>query len=232
MQGSSARRKGNVYILVVGAGKVGYNLTKALMAEGQEVLVIERNQVKVDRILTHLNGTAIRGDGAEVATLELAGAGRADVVAAVTGDDEDNLVIAQVAKLKFGVPRTVARVNNPRNEFIFAKLGIDATVSATQIILSVIQQEIPEHPFVHLLTLREGELEIVELQLTDQSPATGKRMDAIALPPDTTVPLVVRDGRPIVVTGDTEMKSGDKLIAITTTSEESGLRDDVLGDES
>src|SRR5919202_529298 len=145
-----------MYIVVVGGGKVGYHLTKALMAEGQEVLVIEKSRDKSDRIVRELGAVSIQGDGAEVTTLESAGVARADVVAAVTGHDEDNLVIAQVAKRRFGVPRTVARVNNPRNEFIFSKLGIDATVSATQIILSVIQQSIPEHPFVHLLTVQEG----------------------------------------------------------------------------
>src|SRR5918911_1406679 len=143
-----------MYIVVVGAGKVGYHLTRSLMTEGQEVLVIEKNPEKVERLMTELGATAIQGDGAEVATLEEAGAGRADVIAAVTGHDEDNLIIAQVAKKRFNVPRTVARINNPRNEFIFSTLGIDATVSATQVILSVIQQEIPEHPFVHLLTLQ------------------------------------------------------------------------------
>ncbi len=106
-----------MYIVVVGGGKVGYHLTKSLLAEGQEVLVIEKDAAKVDRIITELGGTALQGDGAEVSTLELAGLERADVVAAVTGHDEDNLIIAQVAKRRFNVPRTVARINNPRNEF-------------------------------------------------------------------------------------------------------------------
>ncbi len=220
-----------MYIVVVGAGKVGYNLTRALLAEGQEVLVIEKDPVKADRIVTNLGGTAVQGDGAEVSTLQLAGVERADVVAAVTGDDEDNLVVAQVAKLRFDVPRTVARINNPRNEAVFSQLGIDATVSATQIILSVIQQEIPEHPFVHLLTLQEGGIEFVELQLTPSAFAVGKSLSAMTVPDETAVPLLIRRGKPLVVQPDTVFEANDKLIAITTTSEEGILRDHFVGKE-
>jgi trk system potassium uptake protein TrkA len=218
-----------VYIVVVGGGKVGYHLTKSLLAEGQEVLVIEKNPRKVDRILSELGGVAIHGDGAEVATLQEAGVERADVIAAVTGDDEDNLIIAQVAKKRFNVPRTVARINNPRNEYIFSELGIDATVSATAVILSIILQEIPEHPFVHLLTLQGGSIEFVEIQLEAHSPAVGKRLGEVALPADTAVPLVVRAGRPQVATPDTELLAEDKLIAVTTNQQEAQLKQMVLG---
>lgn len=221
-----------MYIVVVGGGKVGYHLAKYLLAEGQEVLVIEKEQAKVDRIITELNGTAIQGDGAEVATLDLAGTERADVVAAVTGHDEDNLIIAQVAKQRFNVPRTVARINNPRNEYIFSELGIDATVSATQIILSVIEQEIPEHPFVHLLTLQDGGVGFVQLQLEDDSPASGKAKGEIDLPPDTAIPLLIRHGKPVVVQPNTVLQPHDKLIAVATTSQEEALRNTVLGSAS
>lgn len=219
-----------MYIVVVGGGKVGFNLTRALLNEGQEVLVIEKSSVKVDRIMTELGATAIAGDGAEVATLEEAGVGRADVVAAVTGDDEDNLIIAQVAKKRFNVPRTVARINNPKNEYIFSQLGIDATVSATQVILSIILQEIPEHPFVHLLTLQEGGIEFVELQLTDESPASGRTLSTIVLPDETAIPLLIRHGRPLVVGPDTVFESGDKIVAVTTGAQESSLQSLVLGE--
>jgi trk system potassium uptake protein TrkA len=199
------------------------------MAEGEEVLVIEKNPIKVDRIIRELDGTAIQGDGAEVATLELAGVERADVVAAVTGHDEDNLIIAQVAKNRFNVPRTVARINNPRNEFIFSTLGIDAPVSATQVILASIQQRIPGHPFIHLLTLQEGGIEFVELDLPAWGSAVGKRMSDISLPEDTAVPLLIRDGRPVVVQADTLLLAGDRLLAVTTSQQESTLREHVLG---
>jgi len=220
-----------VYIVIVGGGKVGYHLTKSLMAEDQEVLVIEKSGVKAERIISELGGTALQGDGAEAATLESAGVARADVVAAVTGHDEDNLVIAQVAKHRFNVPRTVVRINNPRNEFIFSSLGIDATVSATQVILSIILQEIPEHPFVHLLTLQEGGIGFIQIQVTSASPVAGRAMRDVVLPEEAAIPLLLRDGKAIVVHGDTIIAPNDKLIAVASTATEPALRDNILGAE-
>jgi trk system potassium uptake protein TrkA len=218
-----------VYIVVVGGGKVGYHLTKSLLAEEQEVLVIERNGPKADRITRDLGATALVGDGAEVATLEQAGLERADVVAAVTGHDEDNLIIAQVAKRRFNVPRTVARINNPRNEFIFTELGIDATVSATQVILSIIQQEIPQHPFVHLLSLQEGGIEFVELQLVDTSPSVGKTINEVGLPDATAVPLLIRNGKPLIAEHDLALEKDDHIVAVTVPEQEAALRARFLG---
>ena len=221
-----------MYIVVVGGGKVGYHLTKSLLAEEQEVLVIERNAAKADRLMRDLETTVIVGDGAEVATLDQAGVGRADVVAAVTGHDEDNLIIAQVAKRRFDVPRTVARINNPRNEFIFSELGIDATVSATQVILSIIQQEIPQHPFVHLLTLQEGGIEFVELQLVRESPAVGCTINEVGLPDETSVPLLIREGKPLVAQQDLALREDDRIVAVTVPHQEAALRARFLGSES
>ncbi len=218
-----------MYIVVVGGGKVGYHLTKSLLAEEQEVLVIERNGPKADRITRDLGATALVGDGAEVATLEQAGLERADVVAAVTGHDEDNLIIAQVAKRRFNVPRTVARINNPRNEFIFTELGIDATVSATQVILSIIQQEIPQHPFVHLLSLQEGGIEFVELQLVDTSPSVGKTINEVGLPDATAVPLLIRNGKPLIAEHDLALEKDDHIVAVTVPEQEAALRTRFLG---
>lgn len=218
--------------MVVGAGKVGFHLTRSLMAEGEEVLVIEKDPAKANRIITELGGTAIQGDGAEVATLEEAGVGRADVIAAVTGHDEDNLIVAQVAKKRFNVPRTVARINNPRNEFIFNQLGIDATVSATQVILSIIQQEIPRHPFVHLLTLAGGNIEFIELELSDTAPIVGKPASELELPDETAVPFLIREGQPIVVQPSTVFEPEDRVIAVTTGAHESDLRARMLGTDT
>ena len=218
-----------MYIVVVGGGKVGFHLTRALINEGQEVLVIEKDPTKVARMTRVLGATAIQGDGAEVDILEQAGLNRADVVAAVTGHDEDNLIICQVAKARFDVPRTVARINNPRNEFIFAKLGIDATVSATQVILAFIQQSIPKHPFVHLLTVQEEGIEFVELHLTEGSPAVGVTARDVTLPPDTAIPLLIRSGKPIVVQADTVFEPDDRLVSVTTSQQEATLRRAVLG---
>src|SRR3990170_7611509 len=166
-----------MYAIVVGGGKVGYYLAKELLAEAEnEVLVIEKDGAKCERIAEELGDIVLRGDGCEAATMEIAGFGRADMVIAVTGDDEDNLVSCQVAKVKFSVPRTVARINNPKNEEIFRRLGIDTTVSATAAILTQIEQELPAHPLIRLLTLKGGGLEIVEVKVPENSAVVGKRI--------------------------------------------------------
>jgi trk system potassium uptake protein TrkA len=151
-----------VYIIVAGGGKVGFYLAQNLLSEGHEVLLIERNPRRVTEINDVLGMVAIAGDAAETATLVAAGAPRADVVVAVTGEDEDNLVICQVARAKFHVARTIARVNNPKNENLFRMLGVDVTVSQTDYILNLIEQAIPQRSFIHLLNLWREDLAIVD----------------------------------------------------------------------
>ncbi|KKK53340.1 hypothetical protein LCGC14_3095760 [marine sediment metagenome] len=180
-----------MYIIVVGGGKVGYYLAKELVEEGHEVLVIEKDSTKAERIAEELGDISLWGDGCEASTMEMAGFGRADMVIAVTGDDEDNLVSCQVAKAKFNVPRAVARINNPKNEEIFKKLGIDTTVSATAAILAQIEQEIPTHPLVPLLTLKGGGLEIVEVKVPADSFVVGRRIGDILLPHQSLIWLII-----------------------------------------
>src|SRR5881409_1449210 len=165
-----------MYIIVVGGGKVGYYLTKTLVNEGYEVLLIDKNPKKAAIYAERFGSVVLEGDGAESTTLEAAGISRADVVIAVTGDDEDNLVICQTAKKRFDVPRTIARVNNPKNEEIFKKLGIDVTVSATNLILNVIEQEIPERGLVHLMTIKHAQVSIVEATVEPRSEVAGKSL--------------------------------------------------------
>src|SRR5581483_9980178 len=154
-----------MYIIVIGGGKVGYYLGKELVESQHEVLIIEKDRAKCDRIVDELGDIVLQGDGCEASTMEIAGFGRADMVIAVTGEDEDNLVACQVAKAKFKVPRTVARINNPKNSEIFRRLGIDTTVSATDVILAHIEQELPIHPLIPLMTIKGGGLEIVEVKI-------------------------------------------------------------------
>jgi trk system potassium uptake protein TrkA len=157
--------------------------------------------------------------------MEMAGFGRADMVIAVTGDDEDNLVTCQVAKAKFKVPRTIARINNPKNEEIFKKLGIDTTVSATTAILSQIEQELPTHPLIPLLTLKGGGLEIVEVKVPENSAVVGKRIADVLLPQQSLIALVVdEDGEPKVPRADTVLRAGDEVVAVTRTENEDALR--------
>lgn len=213
-----------MYIVVVGGGKVGYYLTKSLINEGHEVLVIERDQRKCDAMAEELGSIVLRGDGAEAAVLAEAGANRADVVVAVTGDDEDNLVICQMAKKRFNVGRTIARINNPKNERIFGLLGIDATVSSTNLIMSQIELEIPHHSLVHLLKLKHSNVEIVETVISADSSIVGRSLKDLALPPDCIISMIVRDGNLVIPTGTTEFQPGDEVVALAKVENEQALR--------
>lgn len=214
-----------MYIVVVGAGKVGYYLAKTLLHEEHEVLLIEKDPAKVDFYGERLGSVVVRGDGAEASTLAAAGAGRADVVVAVTGDDEDNLVICQVAKNKFNVDRTIARVNNPKNEHLFRLLGVDVTVSQTNFILNLIGQAIPERSFIHLMNLRHAGLAIVEASITERSPVANKTLEQIDLPVSCAIAAVARGAEVIVPNGQTMLEPGDEIIAVTHLAEESRLRE-------
>ncbi len=213
-----------MYIIVVGGGKVGYYLTKTLLGESYEVLLIERNAAKVAAIQAKLGSVVIRGDGAEAATLEAAGAARADVVIAVTGEDEDNLVICQMAKLRFRAGRVVARVNNPKNERLFKMLGIDVTVSQTTYIMHLIEQSLPNSAFVHLLSLNDANLTIVDAKVSGESVVVGQRIVQLALPEGCTIVAVLRGAVLITPSPETELRAGDNIIAIARQDQEDALQ--------
>lgn len=213
-----------MYIIVVGGGKVGYYLTKTLLNDGHEVLLIEREAEKVDTYSERLGTCLLKGDGAEAAVMANAGAARADVVIAVTGDDEDNLVICQMAKQKFHVGRTIARVNNPKNEQLFRLLGIDVTVSQTNYIQNLIGQSIPERSFVHLLSLRHADLAIIEATITERSPVANMAVENIDLPVDCAIAAIARGNDLIVPNPSTEIEPGDEIIAVTHRTQENELR--------
>ncbi len=219
-----------MYIIIIGGGKVGYYLGRALLDEGHEILVVEKDPDRNEFICGELGSVCIRGDGCEVATLTEVGTGRADMFIAVTGDDEDNLVACQVAKHKFNVPRTIARISNPQNETIFKKLGIDVTVSSTNIILENIEEEVPTHPLTHLLTIKDKGLEIVEVKIPPDSTTIGKSVKELSLPPETVLSLIIRKQRkPIVPTADTILQAEDQIIAATTPESEEALRTALRG---
>src|SRR6185437_10656564 len=201
-----------MYIILVGGGKVGYNLTKTLINEGYEVFLIEKNPIKCHTYSERFGSVIMQGDGAEAATLSAAGAARADVVIAVTGEDEDNLVICQMAKEKFHVERTIARVNNPKNEEIFRRLGIDVTVSQTNVILSLIEQLIPDRPMVHLMTLKHAQMTIVETTVSEDSLVVGAPLSDIKLPPNVVLSAIMRDGELMIPNGTTVLQAGDEVI--------------------
>jgi len=213
---SSGEGKRPSYIIVAGGGKVGYQLTRALLQEGYEVLLVEKRPQCYHLLREELGDAVFYGDACEIRTMVRMGMERADLVVAVTGDDEDNLIICQVAKRWFGVPRTIARVNNPRNEDIFRRLGIDETISATTLLFQLIEQEVAVGEFLPLALLQKGGLEIVEMELTPNSPLVGKAVRDLALPPDCLLAAVVRGNQAQVVTGDTVLRAGDTVIALAT----------------
>jgi trk system potassium uptake protein TrkA len=214
-----------MYIIIVGGGEIGYYLAKALLDEGHEILVLEKYSARNEFICSELGSICIGGDGCEAATLETAGTRRADMLIAVTGDDEDNLVACQVAKYKFNVPRTIARIKNPKNEAIFKKLGIDVTVSSTNIILENIEEEVPTHPLTHLLTIRDKGLEIVEIKIPPESATVGKAVKELSLPPESILSLIIsKERKPRVPTANTVIQAEDQIIAVTPPESEEALR--------
>ena len=218
-----------MYIVIVGGGKVGYFLAKELHEAGHEVLLIERLERRYQIIAEDLGELVLLGDGCDVRTLELAGVARADVVVAATGDDEDNLVSAQLAKTKFNVRRTVARVNNPKNEEVFRLLGIDDTVSATRILQSLIEHELQMDAALPLFPFRPGEVELLELHVLANGPAAGKRVRELNLPPGCLLAVRLRDGVASLINDDTELRPQDTLIAFTPADKAEAVRRAIVG---
>ena len=219
-----------MYIIVIGGGRVGYYLTKALLDEGHEILIIEKTVTVCETIADELGSICFRGDGCEAATLVEVGTGRAGMFIAVTGDDEDNLVACQLAKHKFNVPRTIARIRNPKNEIIFKKLGIDVTVSSTDIILEHIEEEVPTHTLTHLLEIRDQGLEVVEIKIPRDSIIVGKPVKELSLPLGSVLSLIIRKAcKPIVPVASTILQSGDQIIAVTPSESEEALRSAMRG---
>ncbi len=213
-----------MYIIIGGGGDVGYYLTRNLLRQGHEVLLLEKSGNRTQLLSEELGQSVTRGDACEARTMEEAGAERADVVIAVTGEDEDNLVICQMAKQRFHVARTIARVNNPQHNDLFLKLGIDVTVSPTRSILSLIESELPGSRFIQLMTLKRAGLEIVEMTVPTTSPIVGKTLGHINLPRSCNLTLIIRDGSHIFPDKETLLEANDDVYALVTREGEAELR--------
>jgi len=214
-----------MYAIVAGGGKVGANVARSLLRLGHEVTLVEQQRDRFERLEDEFEHQVQRGDATELHVLERAGIGRPpDIVLALTGDDEDNLVIAQLAKEKYGVQQIIARVNDPRNQAHFDLLGISPTVCATSSIMALVEHEVPEHELIHLLELRKENLEIVEVQIDRDSPSAGKRVEALELPEGARLISVMRDGRAEIAVGATQLEAGDQVLAILEPGKEDELR--------
>jgi trk system potassium uptake protein TrkA len=218
-----------MYILIIGAGKVGYFLAKRLAANQHTVSIVDKDKNICEDTAKELEALVINGDGCDPRVLEEAGIERADVVAAVTGDDEDNLIISQLAKEKFGVRRTVGRVNNPGNEHTFSELGVDVPVDATKIIAKIIEEEVSFSDFVNLMSFKRGKLAIVRVDLPADSPVISKQVQDIQLPESSVLVSILRQEEVIVPKGNTVLKAGDDIIALTLVGNEPQLLNLLLG---
>jgi trk system potassium uptake protein len=219
-----------MFAIVVGGGKIGSNLTRTLVAKDHEVVVVEGKSVRADTLEGEFGHRVVHGDGTELYVLESAGITRPpDIVVAVTGDDEDNMIIAQLAREKYGVPKVIARVNDPRNQVHFDLLGISPTVCPTQRIMALIEHEVPEHDLVHLLELRQENLEIIEVEVDPRCPCIGKTVDKLGLPSGSRLISLVRDGKAEIAFGETVLKPGDQVLAILEPGHEDEVRELLLG---
>ncbi len=218
-----------MYIVIVGAGRIGYNLAQKLIQDKHAITVIEKDKKTCEEMALGLDALIINGDGCEPRFLEDADLGRADVLAAVTADDEDNLVICQLAKEVFGVRRTVARVNNPKNERIFTELGVDVSVNSTKIIAKIIEEEVSFEDFINLMTFKRGKLALVRVDLSVESPVINKCVKDVVLPQNSVLVTIVRGENIIVPKGDTVLQKGDDVVALTTIENEQQLLDMMVG---
>ena len=214
-----------MYVVIAGAGKVGWNLARELMVKGNEVTVIENDRARYLTVEQELEHAIQYGDATELWVLERAGINRADLTIAVTGDDEDNIIICQLAKEKYLCERIIARVNNPRNRLYFELLNMQPAVSATDLILRLIEHEVPSYGLVHLLDLRTAQLEIIEVEVAEGSPAAGRRVSDVPLPDGSLIISLLRDGHGFVPKSDTVIETGDEVLLVL----DPGLEDSITG---
>lgn len=212
-----------MFAVIAGGGKAGYSLGRLLHERGYEVAIIEAKRERYRRVSQEFEHAVILGDATEIFILERAGIARADVLVAVTGDDEDNVIISQIAMHKYDVKKVIARVNNPENQEAFDILGVTNTVCPTSSLLSLVEHEMPSHRLVHLLNLKKENLEIVEVMLEPGAEIEGKRLDEINLPAGVLLISILRDSQAMIPQGPTVLNANDQVLAILEPGREEEL---------
>ena len=218
-----------MFIVIVGCSASGYHLSKALIAGGHEVVVIEQSLERFDLLRDELGTVALLGDGTEELTLKRAGIARADVVVSLTGVDATNLVISQMAKHIFHVPRTMALIKDPKNEPLFHEVGIDVVVNSTHLVLESMEAGVPGGPLVHLMNLRVPGLELVSISIPDDSNIIGKHINEIELPPNSFITLMVKKTGATLPNGRSVVEAEDEIVAVTPEGDEQILYDILTG---
>lgn len=214
-----------MFVIIVGGGKTGSQLAKGLISEGHEVKVIEERRSVLERLNSELPKDAIlEGDGSSPAILEMAGIKRAQVLAAVTGEDEANLVVTTLAKFEFGVPRTIARVNNPKNAWLYTtEMGVDVALNQSDILAHLIAEEMSMGDMMTLLKLRKGQYSVVEEKIHPSSKVIDKLLRDLQIPKECVIAAIIRKGHLVIPHGDTTLLSGDEIIAIVAATEAQNL---------
>jgi len=222
----------SIRIAVAGAGVVGRFVAKDLMSRGHEVVVIEQNKELIDDLSAEYGFNWVAGDACELHTLDEAVLSSCDFAIAATGDDEDNLVISLLAKQEFAVPRVVARVNHPDNEWMFTESwGVDLSVSTPHLLTSLVEGAVSVGDLVRLLKFEQGKIALFESRLADGSPANGKTVQDLRIPPDCTLVAVVRDRHVITPRAETSLEAGDEVLAVAALEAERDLRVALTGEE-
>ena len=218
-----------MYVVIVGCSESGYHLSKALIAGGHEVVVVEKSPERFQLLNEELGSVALLGDGTDEATLKRAGVARADVVVSLTGADATNLVISQMTKHIFQVPRTMALIEDPKNEPIFHEIGVDVVVNSTHLVLASLEEGIPRRPLVHLMNLRVPGMELVSVSIPEDANIIGKPLNEIELPPNSFITLMVKKGGATLPTGRSVVEPEDELVAVVPEGEEQILYDILTG---
>ena len=219
-----------MHVAIAGAGNVGTSIASDLKDAGHDVLLIEQDPDLVAKLRPSLDVRWYEGDACEVSTLQNAGLADADVVVAATGDDEDNLVVSLLSKMEFAVPRVVARVNHPKNRWLFNETwGVDVSVSTPHLLTALVEEAVSVGALVRILQFSEGEARLVEVTLADESPAKGRPLSELDLPRDATIVAVIRQRRVVVPRGDTVLYPHDEVIALVTDESEEPVRALLIG---
>ena len=218
-----------MYFVVAGAGEVGLHLSQALLEAGHEVTILEADRRRANYVQERLGSIVMNAAADEGRAQMEAGCNRADALIAVTGDDAENLVICQLAKLNCHTPRVIARVNNPKNEIVFKTLGIDETISSTRVLMGVIEQELPTGGFMPLMPLAGTPNELIEAEIAPGSPPAGKTIGALRLPTGALVGGIVRKGKLMAADDETTLEVGDRVIVLSPEVSESEVRKALFG---
>jgi len=218
-----------MYVVIVGCSESGYHLSKALIAGGHEVVVVEKSPERFQLLNEELGSVALLGDGTDEAILKRAGVARADVVVSLTGADATNLVISQMTKHIFQVPRTMALIKDPKNEPIFHEIDVDVVVNSTHLVLASLEEGVPGRPLVHLMNLRVPGMELVSVSIPEDANIIGKPLNEIELPPTSFITLMIKKGGATLPTGRSVVEPEDELVAVVPEGEEQILYDILTG---